>query len=121
MQLVQPSKFFSVTIFRTRFYGQYWHARVRTCAMLLFLVTLKNFDVCTVTMTLFSEGVYKPLPRVTLAVILSDFDVFKKPVHKSSVLLFTSTFTFILIAIWPGDDSLHSFCSLGQCMLKVRV
>ena len=49
MQLVQPSKFFSVTIFRTRFYRQYWHARVRTVAMLLFLVTLKNFDVCTVT------------------------------------------------------------------------
>ena len=24
-----------------------WHARVRTWAMLLFLVTLKNFDVCT--------------------------------------------------------------------------
>ena len=27
MQLVQPSKFFSVTIFRTRFYRQHWHAR----------------------------------------------------------------------------------------------
>ena len=48
MQLVQPSKFFSVTIFRTRFHRQY--ARVQTWAMLLFLVTLKNFDVCTVTM-----------------------------------------------------------------------
>ena len=58
MQLVQPSKFFSVTIFRTRFYRQYWHARVRTVAMLLFLVTLKNFDVCTVTM-----GVACPLLR----------------------------------------------------------
>ena len=58
MQLVQPSKFFSVTIFRTRFYGQYWHPRVRTWAMLLFLVTLKNFDVCTVTM-----GVACPLLR----------------------------------------------------------
>ena len=44
MQLVQPSKFFSVTIFRTRT----WHARMRTWAMLLFLVILKNFDVCTV-------------------------------------------------------------------------
>ena len=67
MQLVQPSKFFSVTIFRTRFYRQYWHARVRTVAMLLFLVTLKNFDVCTVTIwelhALFSEGVYKPLVK----------------------------------------------------------
>ena len=50
MQLVQPSKFFSVTIFRTRFYRQYWHARVRTWALLLFLVMLKIFDVCTVTM-----------------------------------------------------------------------
>ena len=58
MQLVQPSKFFSVTIFRTRFYRQYWHARVRAVAMLLFLVTLKNFDVCTVTM-----GVACPLLR----------------------------------------------------------
>ena len=58
MQLVQPSKFFSVTIFRTRFYRQHWHARVRTWAMLLFLVTLKNFDVCTVTM-----GVACPLLR----------------------------------------------------------
>ena len=58
MQLVQPSKFFSVTIFRTRFYRQYWHARGRTVAMLLFLVTLKNFDVCTVTM-----GVACPLLR----------------------------------------------------------
>ena len=58
MQLVQPSKFFSVTIFRTRFHRQYWHARVRTWAMLLFLVTLKNFDVCTVTM-----GVACPLLR----------------------------------------------------------
>ena len=46
------------------FYRQYWHARVRTWAMLLFLLTLKNFDDCTVTMgvhALFSEGVYKPL------------------------------------------------------------
>ena len=50
MQLIQQSKFFSVTIFRTRFYRQHRHARVRTWAMLLFLVTLKNFDVCTVTM-----------------------------------------------------------------------
>ena len=58
MQLVQSSKFFSVTIFRTRFYRQYWHARGRTVAMLLFLVTLKNFDVCTVTM-----GVACPLLR----------------------------------------------------------
>ena len=58
MQLVQPSKFFSVTIFRTRFYRQHWHARVRTWAMLLFLVALKNFDVCTVTM-----GVACPLLR----------------------------------------------------------
>ena len=54
MQLVQPSKFFSVTIF----YRQYWHTRVRTWAMLLFSVTLKNFDVCTVTM-----GVACPLLR----------------------------------------------------------
>ena len=60
MQLVQPSKF---TIFRTR--SRYWHAHVRTWAI---LVTLKNFDVCTVTMgvawelhALFSEGVYMPL------------------------------------------------------------
>ena len=45
MQIVQPSKFFSVTIFRTHFYRQYWHARVQTWVMLLFLVTLKNFDV----------------------------------------------------------------------------
>ena len=35
----------------------------QTGAMLLFLVPLKNLDVCTVTMgdALFSEGVYKPL------------------------------------------------------------
>ena len=36
--------------------------------MLLFLVTLKNFGVCTITMgelhALFSEGVYKPLNMV---------------------------------------------------------
>ena len=43
MQLVQPSKFFSVTIFNT-FYGHAaLHARMRTWAMLLYLVTLKNF------------------------------------------------------------------------------
>ena len=43
MQLVQPSKFFSVTIFRTRSIGarQYWHAHMGTWAMLLFLLTLK--------------------------------------------------------------------------------
>ena len=28
MQLVQPSKFFSVTIFRTHSIGSYWHVRV---------------------------------------------------------------------------------------------
>ena len=61
MQLVQPSKFFSVTIFRTRFYRQYWHACVRTWAVLLFLVTLKNFDVCTVTMGVACPLLYKPL------------------------------------------------------------
>ena len=55
MQLVQPSKFFSV---RTC-------SHVRAGAMLLFLVTLKNFDVCVQLLwelhALFSEGVYKPL------------------------------------------------------------
>ena len=40
MQLVQPSKFFSVTIFRTRSIGG-----IGTGTTLLFLVTLKNFDV----------------------------------------------------------------------------
>ena len=42
MQLVQPSKFFSVTIFRTRSTGSIG-MRARTWAMLLFLVMLKNF------------------------------------------------------------------------------
>ena len=44
MQLVQPSKFFSVTIFRTRSIGS---IGMRTCelGLLLFLVTLKIFDV----------------------------------------------------------------------------
>ena len=41
--------FFQCYYFRNTFYRQYWHARVRTWAMLLYLVTLKNFDVCTVT------------------------------------------------------------------------
>ena len=51
MQLAQPSKFFSVTNnFRTHSIGS-WHAHMQSWAMLLlFLVTLKNFDVCTVTM-----------------------------------------------------------------------
>ena len=65
MQLVQPSKFFSVTIFRTRFYRQYWQARVRTVAMLLFLVTLKNLQSLWELHALFSEGVYKPLAAST--------------------------------------------------------
>ena len=50
MQLVQPSKFFSVTIIRTRSIGG---IGMRACELGLccyFLVTLKNFDVCTVTM-----------------------------------------------------------------------
>ena len=51
MQLVQPSEFFR----------QYWHARVRSWAMLLFLVTLKNFDVCTVTMGVACPLLYTPL------------------------------------------------------------
>ena len=43
MQLVQPSKFFSVTIFRTRSIGSIgMHTYMRTWAMLLFLVTVKN-------------------------------------------------------------------------------
>ena len=63
MQLVQPLKFFSVTIFRTCSIGSsYWHARVRTGDMLLFLVALKNFDVCTVTM-----GVACPLLRRSIS------------------------------------------------------
>ena len=68
MQLVQPSKFFSVIIFRIRFYRQYWHARVRTWAMLLFLVTLKNFDVCTATM-----GVACPLLRRSITALFYIF------------------------------------------------
>ena len=47
MQLAQPWKCFSVTIFRTHSIGS---IGVRTWVMLLFLVTLKNFDVCTVTL-----------------------------------------------------------------------
>ena len=61
MQLVQPSKFFSVTIFRTRFHRQYWPARVRTWAMLLFLVTLMFVQSLWELHALFSEQVYKPL------------------------------------------------------------
>ena len=61
MQLVQPSKFFSVTIFRTRFHRQYWHARVRTWAMSLFLVMLMFVQSLWELHALFSEGVYKPL------------------------------------------------------------
>ena len=49
MQLVQRSKYFSVTIFRTCSMGSIACAG-GTWAMLLYLVTLKNFDVCTVTM-----------------------------------------------------------------------
>ena len=46
MQLVQPSKFFSVTIFRTCSIGI---LGTRTCelGMLQFLVMLKICDVCT--------------------------------------------------------------------------
>ena len=66
MQLA--SKFFiNVTILEHISIGmQYWHARMRTWAMLLFLVTLKIFNVCTVTM-----GVACPLLQRSIYVIVS--------------------------------------------------
>ena len=81
MQLVQPSKFFSVTIFRTRFHRQYWDARVRTWAMLLFLVTLKNFDVCTVTMGVAKFLIQNPHQKGAHARIL--VAIFGQPTGKS--------------------------------------
>ena len=47
---------FSVTIFRTHSIGG-----IGMPACVQIGLTLKNFDVCTVTMALFSEGVYEPL------------------------------------------------------------
>ena len=67
MQLVKPSKFFSVTIFRTCSIG----SRVRTWAMLLLLVTLKIFDVCTVTMGVVCI-IFRPLGRNMIAIFGPD-------------------------------------------------
>ena len=55
MQLVQPSKFFSCSCYR-----QYWHARVRTWAMLLFKISMSVQLLCELH-ALFSEGVFMPL------------------------------------------------------------
>ena len=52
---------FSVNMF-------YRHKRVGTGAMLLFLVTLKIFDVLWELHALFSEGVYKPLVGVSVCI-----------------------------------------------------
>ena len=54
-------KFFSATILIEHvLYRQYWHAQVQTWAMLLFLVTVKNFDVCTVTMGVAPKEYIRP-------------------------------------------------------------
>ena len=51
MQLVQPSKFFSVTIFRTRYIGS---IGMRACELgyVAIFNNSKNFDVCTVVKSL---------------------------------------------------------------------
>ena len=61
MQLVQPSKFFSVTIFRTRFIGARY-IDMHACEPGLSCYSmLKNLLLLWELHALFSEGVYKPL------------------------------------------------------------
>ena len=66
MQLVQPSKFFSVTIFRTHSIGSLACARANLGCVAIFSNAAKFRCLCSYynygeLHALFSEGVYKPL------------------------------------------------------------